>query len=58
MVRAMITMTDRNRMERPADASVVTDVVDIAGARHEVLPPRRNVASGLLAQPTTRAAPP
>lgn len=58
MVRAMIAMAYRHGMERLADASVVTAVVDIAGARHEVLPPRRNVASGLLAQPTTRAAPP
>lgn len=58
MVRPMTTMADRNRRERPADASVVTAVVDFAGARHEVLPPRRNAASGLLLQTTIRAAPP
>ncbi|WP_442576212.1 hypothetical protein ACSBPH_03440 [Microbacterium sp. F51-2R] len=54
----MSTMTFGHRMERLADASVVTAVVEIAGARHEVLPPRRSVASGLFAQPTPRVAPP
>lgn len=58
MVRAMTTTTRRHRAERLSDASVVTAVVDIAGARHEVLPPLRNAASGLSVQPTTRTAPP
>ena len=58
MVMAMITMARQHRTERPADASVVTAVVDIAGARHEVLPPLRSVATGLFPQPTRRAAPP
>lgn len=58
MVRAMITTADRHCRERLADASVVTAVVDIPGACHEVLPPRWSVASGLPVQPTIRAAPP
>ncbi len=59
MVRAMITMARPHRMERLTDASVVTAVVDIAGARHEVLPPRRSGASGLFVQqPPRRPAPP
>lgn len=55
MVMAMMTMTFGHPRERLADASVVTAVVEIAGARHEVLPPRRSLASG---QPTRRVAPP
>jgi len=58
MVRAMITTASRHRMERLADASVVTVVVDIAGARHEVLPPRRTLAGELSPQPTLHAEPP
>lgn len=58
MVMAMITMARPQRPERLADASVVTAVVDIAGARHEVLPPRRGDAEGLFPQPTRRVAPP
>lgn len=59
MVMAMITMARPHRMERLVDASVVTAVVDIAGARHEVLPPRRSGADGLFVQqPTRRRAPP
>lgn len=58
MVMAMTTMTGRHCAERLTDASVVTTVVDIAGARHEVLPPRRSDADGLFVQPTRRAAPP
>jgi hypothetical protein len=54
----MITMAGPHRTERLADASVVTAVVDIAGARHEVLPPRRTAADGLYVQPTRRVAPP
>jgi hypothetical protein len=58
MVMAMTTMARRHRTERLTDASVVTAVVDIAGARHEVLPPRRTDANGLFVQPTRRVAPP
>ncbi|MCP1427867.1 MULTISPECIES: hypothetical protein [Microbacterium] len=35
------------RSERLRDASVVTTAVDIAGARHEVLPPRLIALRGL-----------
>ena len=58
MVMAMTPMTRPHRTERLADASVVTAVADIAGARHEVLPPRRTDLDGLFAQPTRRVAPP
>ena len=59
MVMAMTTMARPHRTERLTDASVVTAVVDIAGARHEVLPPRRSGADGLfMQQPTIRLAPP
>jgi len=58
MVMAMTPMTRPHRTERLADASVVTAVVDIAGARHEVLPPRRSDADGLSVQPLRRVAPP
>ncbi|MEI3846942.1 MULTISPECIES: hypothetical protein [unclassified Microbacterium] len=54
----MTTMARPHRMERPTDASVVTAVADIAGARHEVLPPRRSGADGLRVQSTRRVAPP
>jgi hypothetical protein len=57
MVMAMSTTARTHSTERLVDASVVTAVADIAGARHEVLPPRR-VVSGLIMQPTRRAAPP
>ncbi|KJL44473.1 hypothetical protein RS82_00867 [Microbacterium trichothecenolyticum] len=55
---AMTPMTRPHRTERLADASVVTAVVDIAGARHEVLPPRRSDADALHMQSTRRVAPP
>ena len=58
MVMAMTTIASRHHTERLTDASVVTAVVDIAGARHEVLPPRRTDADGLFVQPTRRVAPP
>lgn len=58
MVMAMTTTPPTHYATRLADASVVTAVVDIAGARHEVLPPRRNDAEGLLLQFFRRAAPP
>jgi hypothetical protein len=58
MVMAMSTTARTFTTERLVDASVVTAVADIAGARHEVLPPRRRVVSGLIMQPTRRAAPP
>ncbi|WP_342001518.1 hypothetical protein MRBLWH7_001897 [Microbacterium sp. LWH7-1.2] len=54
----MTTMARPHRMERLTDASVVTSVVEIAGARHEVLPPRRSTAGGLFPQPIRRVAPP
>lgn len=58
MVLAMTTITCRHRTERPIDASVVMAVVDIAGARHEVLPPRQSVAGGFSTPLTLGAAPP
>jgi hypothetical protein len=58
MVRAMITFADRTHSERLVDASVLTSVVDIAGARHEVLPPRRSSGGGLLFRSAFRAASP
>jgi hypothetical protein len=58
MVRAMITTASRHRTERLTDASVLTAVVDIAGSRHEVLPPRRSKADGLFVKPNRRVAPP
>jgi len=51
-------MVDRHRTERLTDASVVTAAVDIAGARHEVLPPRLTDADGPFVQATRRVAPP
>ncbi|WP_185842991.1 hypothetical protein [Microbacterium kyungheense] len=54
----MITSTRHHRTERPSGASVVTAVVEIAGARHEVLPPRQIFAAGLVPQPPRRAEPP
>ncbi|WP_224786002.1 hypothetical protein [Microbacterium caowuchunii] len=45
--------------ERLVDASVVVRVLDIAGARHEVLPPRMQVSGGvLLFRSSSRASPP
>ncbi len=58
MVMAMTAMARPHRSERLVDASVVTAVVEIAGARHEVLPPRRTGADALLLQPTRGVAPP
>jgi hypothetical protein len=44
---------------RPADAAVVLRALDIAGSRHEVLPPRMIVAGAdVLYRSTTRAPPP
>ncbi|MFB7894302.1 hypothetical protein ACFC1I_19020 [Microbacterium sp. NPDC056044] len=54
----MTPMTHPHSAERLTDASVVTAVVDIAGARHEVLPPRRSHADGLSVQSNRRVAPP
>lgn len=58
MVMAMTATARPHRTERLADASVVTAVADIAGARHEVLPPRRRNTDGLLVLQPTRLAPP
>jgi hypothetical protein len=58
MVMAMTTMARSHCTERLADASVVTAVVDIAGARHEVLPPRQSDAGGLFVQSIRRDTPP
>lgn len=58
MVMGMTVMAPRHRIERLSDASVVTAAVDIAGARHEVLPPRRDAMGGLIVTLTSRAAPP
>jgi hypothetical protein len=45
--------------ERPADATVVTRAMDIAGARHEVLPPRMaGVGAVVLLRSPFRAPPP
>ncbi|WP_345542895.1 hypothetical protein [Microbacterium jejuense] len=54
----MTAITCRYRTERFIDASVVTAVVDIAGSRHEVLPPRQSVAAGISTPLTWDAAPP
>lgn len=51
MVMAMTPTVRCHRMERLPGAFVVTAAVEIAGSRHEVLPPRRSIH--LL-----RAAPP
>ncbi len=58
MVMTMTTNTCRHRTERLIDASVVTAVADVAGARHEVLPPRQSVAGGLSTPLAWGAAPP
>lgn len=55
---AMSELVRRFRVARLFDASVVTAAADIAGARHEVLPPRRYVMGGVFLTPTSRAAPP
>lgn len=57
MVRAMTTGVDPIRSELLADASVVTSVVDIAGARHEVLPPRFTGGDLLFRSPSRAASP-
>lgn len=58
MVMGMMSPARHRRAELPLDASVLTAVVDIAGARHEVLPPRSTVAAGLLPQGSAGAEPP
>tara|TARA_R110002020_G_scaffold304329_3_gene520070 strand:+ start:1395 stop:1571 length:177 start_codon:yes stop_codon:yes gene_type:complete len=58
MVLAMTMLPHLIPAKRPADASVVTSAVGIAGARHEVLPPRQVIGGGLLFRATSRAAPP
>jgi hypothetical protein len=58
MVRAMTILVDLSPSGRLTDASVVTSVVDIAGARHEVLPPRRISGGDLLFRAPYRAASP
>lgn len=58
MVRAMTTVVDRTHSERLVDASVLASVVDFAGARHEVLPPRRSSGGDLLFRSALRAASP
>lgn len=57
MVRAMDPITRLVASERRLDGFVVACAADIAGARHEVLPPRRGAASGWLIAATSRAAP-
>ncbi|MCG7414456.1 MULTISPECIES: hypothetical protein [Microbacterium] len=47
--------------ERPCDAAVFTGAADIAGGRHEVLPPRRITqpnGRGSLVRSASRAGPP
>jgi hypothetical protein len=58
MVLAMTSPLGLITPEHRFDASVVTCAADIAGARHEVLPPRRIAAAGRLIRATPRAAPP
>jgi len=58
MVLAMTRILCLVPSERRFDASVVTSAADIAGARHEVLPPRRTAPGGRLIRATSRAAPP
>nr|BFF10797.1 hypothetical protein GCM10025699_21000 [Microbacterium flavescens] len=43
---------------RPSDATVVTRAMDIAGARHEVLPPRMHVQGADVLYRSFRRAPP
>ncbi|MGK3954244.1 hypothetical protein ACLKM7_18140 [Microbacterium sp. I2] len=54
----MTSMPRLAASEGPSDASVVTWAADIAGTRHEVLPPRRAAARGRFIPATSRAAPP
>ena len=58
MVMGMITPAHQHCAERLSDGSVLTAVVDIAGACHEVLPPRKVAAAGLLTQRSAGAVPP
>ena len=45
--------------ERPSDATVVSRAMDIAGARHEILPPRMpGVGAVVLLRSLFRAPPP
>ncbi|MCR2811002.1 MULTISPECIES: hypothetical protein [unclassified Microbacterium] len=44
--------------ERPADATVVVRAMDIAGARHEVLPPRMVLNGSTLPLRSPLRAPP
>ena len=55
MVKAMTSRPQPTMASRPADALLVTCAADIAGARHEVLPPRMIADGGITA---ARAAPP
>jgi hypothetical protein len=58
MVRAMTRTPRLVASDRRFDDSVVTCAADIAGARHEVLPPRCAAAGGRRSRATLRAAPP
>ena len=58
MVMAMTPMARPVRLERLVDASVATSAIEIAGARHEVLPPRRIADGEPGLRPALRAAPP
>jgi len=59
MVRGMSMALRTSASERLVDASVVVRVLDIAGARHEVLPPRMQMSGGvLLFRSSSRASPP
>jgi hypothetical protein len=58
MVRGMSIDVQTCTPEHPADATVVTRAMDIAGARHEVLPPRMaRVGAVVLLRSTFRAPP-
>ncbi|MBD3942664.1 hypothetical protein IF188_13255 [Microbacterium sp. NEAU-LLC] len=54
----MITLAHPHRAERLSDASVVPGAAELAGARHEVLPPRRATADGAFPWGSFRAEPP
>ncbi|MBW9094254.1 hypothetical protein JNB62_11215 [Microbacterium jejuense] len=53
----MTPMARRHPTQPLLDASVVTVSVDIAGASHEVLPPRRALTAGVIPQPPRGAEP-
>ncbi len=58
MVRGMSMTVLPHTAARPADATVVVCVMDVAGSRHEVLPPRMIGAGVDVLFRSARRAPP